>query len=179
MKKTALILVFTAMASVAIAGPMSSPPTYMPPMPSQDLLFGPGWHLGAHGLFLTPDADIDDTFGGGLNLDYFISPFIGFQGSASWADPGTGEIWHNYVLDFIVRFPIEAAYLAPYAFAGGGAILEDSANVLGRAGVGIEFRPTSAFGIFTDWSYAFPGGGGGDDDVQDYQMIRAGVKFGF
>jgi hypothetical protein len=51
--------------------------------------------------------------------------------------------------------------------------------LLGRAGLGLEFRPTTAFGVFADWSYSFPGGGGGPDDIEDYQMIRAGIKIGF
>ena len=179
MKTSLLLLAVAALAGSAVAGPYAPMTPAPTPTYTAEQLFGPGLHVGGHGLFLTPDADIDDTFGGGVNVDYFFSPFIGLQASASWADPGTSEIWHNYVLDFVVRVPIESAYLAPYAFAGGGAVVEDDANILGRAGVGIEFRPTAAFGIFTDWSYTFPGGGGGEDDVEDYQMIRAGVKFGF
>lgn len=180
MKTSLLLLAVAALAGTAVAGPYTpvTPPSSMGAAPAQ--LFGPGLHVGGHGLFLTPDADrADDTWGGGVNLDYFFSPFIGLQASASWADPGTDEVWHNYVLDLVARFPIESAYIAPYVFVGGGAILEDDANLLGRAGAGIEFRPTATFGIFTDWSYNFPGGGGGDDDVEDYQMIRAGLKFGF
>jgi hypothetical protein len=160
------------------AAPMApySPPTGAPSEP----LFGPGLHIGAHALFLTPDADqADDTWGGGVNLDYFFNSNVGIQLSGSWADPGTDEIWHNYVADLVLRAPIEVAYIAPYVFAGGGAIVEDSWELLGRAGVGIEFRPVSSFGIFADWGYNFPGGGGGDDDIEDYQMIRMGVKFGF
>ena len=177
MKTSLILLAAAALTGVAIAGPYA-PTTPMAPMtPAAGELFGPGLHLGGHGLFLTPDADrADDTFGGGVNLDYFVSPFVGFQASASWADPGTSEVWHNYVLDLVVRYPIESAYLAPYAFAGGGVILEDEAEILGRAGVGIEFRPTSSFGIFTDWVYNFPGG---DGALEDYQMVRAGIKFGF
>ena len=179
MKSTSLLLAFVALTGIAVAGPMYSPPPTMPSGPAEQL-FGPGFHIGGHGLFLTPDADrADDTFGGGVNLDYFISPWVGFQASGSWADPGTDEIWHNYTLDLVLRAPIEAAYIAPYALVGGGAIVEDQANILGRAGVGLEFRPTASFGIFTDWIYTFPGGGGGEDDVEDYQMIRAGLKFGF
>ncbi len=179
MKNTLIALAFAALTGTALAGPYA-PSTPMAPMSAAPELFGPGWHFGGHGLFLTPDADLaDDTWGGGLNVDYFISPFVGFQASASWADPGTSEVWHNYVLDLVVRYPIESAYLAPYLFIGGGAILEDDANILGRAGVGIEFRPTASFGIFADWCYNFPGGGGGSDDIEDYQMIRAGIKFGF
>lgn len=167
------------LAVSAYAGPLAPmpPPSASPPAAQ---LFGPGFHLGAHALFLTPDADrADDTWGGGINADYFISPYVGFQGSASWADPGTDEVWHNYLVDLVLRAPIESAHIAPYVFVGGGVILEDDADILGRAGVGLEFRPSAAFGIFADWGYNFSGGGGGNDDVEDYQMVRLGVKFGF
>ena len=188
MKKTSLLLAVLGMTASVFAGPARTSPAasapaaapYSAPKPAYTELFGPGWHGGFHGLFLTPDSDrADDTFGGGINLDYFVTPFVGFQASGSWADPGTDEIWHNYTVDIVLRAPIESGLLAPYAFAGGGAIVEDGADLLGRAGVGIEFRPTAEFGIFADWVYSFPGGGGGDGDVEDYQMIRAGLKFGF
>jgi hypothetical protein len=119
----------------------------------------------------------DNVFGGGLNLDYFLNRNVGFQGSGSWADPGTDELWHNYTVDVIFRAPVEN--FAPYVFAGAGLIVEDTTDLLGRAGLGLEFRPTAAFGVFADWSYSFPGGGGGPDDIVDYQMIRAGIKIGF
>jgi Outer membrane protein beta-barrel domain len=180
MKTSLLLLALAVLGGNAVAGTMAAPQPMAAPMAPASELFGAGWHVGAHGLFLTPDADrADDTWGGGVNLDYFVSPFVGFQASASWADPGTDEIWHNYTLDLVLRAPIESAHIAPYIFIGGGAILEDDADILGRAGVGLEYRPTASFGIFADWIYNFPGGGGGDDDVEDYQMIRAGVKFGF
>lgn len=177
MKLPASLLALAAFATSVHAGPIES---YGPaPATQSSQLFGPGWHLGAHTLFLTPDADqADDTWGGGLNLDYFMSPHVGFQGSASWADPGTGEVWHNYTIDLVLRAPIESAHIAPYIFVGGGAIVEDSADILGRAGIGLEVRPTARFGIFADWVYNFPGGGGSDDDIEDYQMIRIGLKVG-
>jgi hypothetical protein len=149
------------------------------PAPAQPL-FGSGLHLGAHAVFLTPDADrADDSWGGGVNVDYFFNANVGVQVSASWADPGTSEMWHNYTADLVLRAPIESWHIAPYIFAGGGAILEDSSEFLGRAGAGLEIRPTANFGIFADWIYNFPGGGGGHDDVEDYQMVRMGVKIGF
>jgi len=38
---------------------------------------------------------------------------------------------------------------------------------------------TSQFGLFGDWIYNFPGGGGGDDDFQDFQEVRFGLRFAF
>jgi hypothetical protein len=177
MKKITLLLSLLTFTASVYAGPVA--PIQPQPVVQSETLFGPGFNVGAHALFLTPDADrADDTWGGGVNADYFFTPYVGLQGSISLADPGTDEVWQNYTVDLVFRAPFEAAHIAPYVFVGGGIIAEDDANILGRAGVGIEFRPTANFGIFADWVYNFPGGGGGDDDISDYQMIRGGIKIG-
>jgi len=182
MKIITLLLALAALTTGAYAGPMGSMPAPYSSQPSP--VFNSGFHLGAHALFLTPQASrAEDTWGGGLNADYFFSPYVGVQFSGAWADPGTGEIWHNYTVDLVLRAPIESLHLAPYVFVGGGAIVEDDVNVLGRAGVGLEYRPTAKFGIFADWVYNFPGGGGYNSGtgtgIRNYQLIRMGVKFGF
>lgn len=178
-KMSALLVALAITAGAVHAGPVAIRNT-APVAAPNELLFGSGFHIGGHALFLTPDADRGhDTWGGGVNVDYYFNPYFGLQTSGAWADPGTGETWHNYTLDLVLRAPVESAHFAPYVFVGGGAIVEDGAHVLGRAGVGIEFRPTSRFGIFADWVYNFPGGGGGSDDIEDYQMVRMGVKLGF
>ena len=83
----------------------------------------------------------DNVFGGGLNLDCFVDRNVAFQASGSWADPGTDDLWHNYTVDVIFRAPMQN--FAPYVFAGGGVIVEDTTDLLGRAGLGLEFRPTT------------------------------------
>jgi hypothetical protein len=35
------------------------------------------------------------------------------------------------------------------------------------------------WGIFADWTCAFPGGGVGEDDLEDYQIIRGGFRVNF
>ena len=148
-----------------------------PPLIDSSSYFGPGLTVNPFGLYLAPDADrADDTFGGGFSFDYFFSRNIGVSASAAWADPGTDEVWHNYTIDLVLRAPIDSLNLAPYVLVGGGAILEDDSEILGRAGVGLDLRFSESFGIFGDWIYNFPGGSG---DLEDYQMIRVGVKFGF
>ena len=178
-KLNSLLGILTLATTSLFAGPVVTQ-NVAPSAPASQPVFGPGWHFGAHALFLTPDADIaDDVWGGGLNLDYFFNSNVGVQVSGSWADPGTDEVWHNYTADLVLRAPIESLHIAPYIFGGCGAILEDSSDFLGRAGAGIEIRPSANFGIFADWSYSFPGGGGSDNDIEDYQMVRMGLKFGF
>ena len=72
-KLSALIGALALTTGSLFAGTPSAKQVVAPaPEPAQPL-FGAGMHLGAHALFLTPDADLaDDTWGGGVNLDYFF-----------------------------------------------------------------------------------------------------------
>lgn len=166
-------------ASTLVAGPMSSGKDgkvqiVQPPVETGCDAFNGGLALSAYGLFLTPDADIeDDTFGGGIAVEYFFNPYFGIAGSAQWADPGESLV-HNYSADAVVRFPITSICIAPYVFGGAGLHTNSSTEVIGRAGVGLDARLWNANGIFVDWTYTFPGG-----DLEDYQIVRLGVKFGF
>ena len=139
-----LVLAFSGMTFAGnehgIDPSLAPPPMIPPPMPVG--LFGPGWQGAAHALYLMPGEDTsDNVFGGGLNLDCFVDRNVAFQASGSWADPGTDDLWHNYTVDVIFRAPMQN--FAPYVFAGGGVIVEDTTDLLGRAGLGLEFRPTT------------------------------------
>jgi len=179
MKPLALLASLTIASATVLAGP-GGYPAYAPDPGGNfsDKLFDSGFHLGAHALLVLPDF-ADNALGGGLNADYFLNPYLGFQAAAAWADPGTAAVWHNYTLDGILRAPIEAAHIAPYVFAGVGTMIEETTDILGRAGVGLEFRPSSNFGVFTDWIYNFPGSSMGDRGIDNFQMVRLGIKFGF
>jgi hypothetical protein len=82
-------------------------------------------------------------------------------------------------VDAVARYPFPTACFAPYAFAGVGIFDGESTELLGRLGIGVDWRIYNGHGLFADWSYAIPGGGGGDDDVEDYQIIRLGLKIDF
>jgi hypothetical protein len=181
MKPLNLLAALMMAATSALAGP-GGYPAYAPDPGGSfaSKLFDQGFHLGAHGLLVIPDSNLaDNALGGGLNADYFLNPYLGFQAAAAWADPGTAHVWQNYTVDGILRAPIETAHIAPYIFAGVGTMIEATTDILGRAGVGLEFRPSSNFGVFTDWIYNFPGSSMADRGIENYQMVRLGVKFGF
>jgi hypothetical protein len=133
--------------------------------------FDAGWTLSGFAAFVTPDADIDETWGGGVQVDYFFSPYIGLAASGTWSD-----VADLYYLDLTLRAPIGIA--APYALGGVGMIVgENDEEVMGRAGVGLDVRVWNCHGIFADWTYNFSGGGGGDDDLEDFQVVRFGLRF--
>lgn len=191
MKATTLLIAFMALASTIFAGPGRGPsPMPQGPMAAPELLFGPGWEVGGHALFLTPEASrASDAWGGGVDVDYFFNANIGLEATAAWARPhstNTQEAhatWGNYTLDLILRAPFEAYHIAPYILAGGGMISAKSDNTgdrvnkwLGQLGAGLEYKPTAKLGVFVDWIYNFPGA---SQDVPNYQEIRMGVKVGF
>jgi hypothetical protein len=137
--------------------------------------FDGGLAIAPYGLFLTPDAEVDNTLGLGIAAEYFFSSYLGGAFSAQWAEVEDDTIG-NYVADFVARYPLQSVCLAPYAFGGVGIHSGDQTELLGRIGVGVDWRLYNNHGLFLDYSYTFPGGGGGADDVEDYQIIRLGVK---
>lgn len=156
-----------------------TPVNYGSSAPSSTL-FGTETTISGFAMYLKPDAILsEDTWGGGLAVEHFFGPYVGLAGSAAWADPGPGDLWHNYVGDLIIRLPIESLQLAPYALAGVGTIYEEDFNLLGRAGAGIDLRFNESFGIFTDWIYYVPDGGAGSEDGENYSTVRIGAKIAF
>ena len=176
MKKTTLILAICAMATGAYAG-TPAPVPYSEPAPAADL-FGAGWVASPYALFLTPDSDlIDDVWGGGLAVDYYFNQFVALGASAELADVD-GDVGGVYALSTTLRYPV-GTYFAPYITGAVGVQDFFDTEVLGRAGAGLQVQFNEKFGMFADWLYAFPGGGGGEDDFEDYQTIRAGLTFKF
>lgn len=181
MKVTSLIAAAVlGTAATLVAGPMSSGKdgkvtvTQQPPAETGCECFNGGWAFSAYGMFLTPDADIeDDVFGGGIAAEYFFNNYFGVSGFAQWADPGEALV-HNYGADLVVRYPFTSLCFAPYAFIGGGVHTNSSTEFIGRGGVGVDVRLFDCNGLFADWTYTAPGG-----DLEDYQLIRLGVKVAF
>ena len=176
MNKTILALVGAVAAPVAMAGtPMSAPITPA----AEPSLFNAGWVASPYALFLTPDSDAsDDVWGGGLNVEYYFNQFISLGAQGQWADVD-GDLGQTYAAITTLRYPV-TTHIAPYIQgAFGWQDLGDTSDIFGSASAGVQFRVNEAWGLFADWTYAFPGGGGGDDDFENYQLIRAGFNVSF
>lgn len=183
MKQVASILAVFALATAgAVAGPYSSgksgkgvmpPPPPPPPAPLE--CFAPGAAFSVFGAYLMPEgSQYSDEFGGGIGLEYFWSEFFGV--SAAYSLFATTPEIHHFTADFVARYPIRPACVAPYVLAGGGIHTNSETEGLGRLGAGIDIQlpAMGGHGIFADYVYTFSGG-----DLDDFQTVRLGLKFNF
>ena len=75
----------------------------------------------------------------------------------------------------VLRFPIDAAHLAPYIFGGGGHIFDGPDSWFAHAGAGLEVRLNPHMGIFMDGRYVFAE----KNNVSDEALFRAGIRMAF
>jgi hypothetical protein len=130
----------------------------------------------------------DHGWGGGIGVNYFFSRYIGVGAEGYWiaadhnaaADVDGGETtFHNIGGSLIFRLPIDELCLAPYAFIGGGAVLDSDDWAVGFAGVGVEYRIIpNKLGVFVDGRFNYYGDRYGHDDQNNY-TARAGVRWVF
>jgi len=177
MKVPTILCATLALAlSPLAAGPVGSGKTTVaplpPPPPAGCDCFGTGFTVNPYALYMIPEGSGDEEFGAGVSLDYFFTPFVGVSGFAHWIN--TDSVEHNYGADLVLRYPIESLCIAPYALVGGGIHTNSETEFMGRFGAGIDWRIKDCIGVFADWTYTLPGG-----DVQEYQIIRLGMKFPF
>jgi hypothetical protein len=146
----------------------------------------------------------DHAFGGTLAAKYFFTENIGaalnFSGYDVRANPlsktdKSRRFVGNLPLEVIFRYPIGS--FAPYAFAGAGPIFnggnstliepsgtigkkikfeltEHDVKLLGEGGLGVEYRLTPNWGIFTEGSF-----GKIDRPHSNFFTTRTGVSFAF
>jgi hypothetical protein len=120
-------------------------------------------------------------------FNYFFSRYIGVGAEGYWissdhnGSQGTDEeTWfHNLNGSIIFRLPIDELCLAPYAFIGGGAVLDGDQWAVGFAGVGVEYRVIpNKLGLFIDARWNYYGDRYGHDDQNNFTS-RAGVRWVF
>ena len=131
----------------------------------------------------------DHGWGGGIGINYFFSRYIGVGAEGYWIaadenasvpDRGSSRTtFHNINGSLIFRLPIDEMCLAPYAFIGGGAVLDSEDWAVGFAGVGLEYRVVpNKVGIFVDARWNYYGDRYGHDDQNNF-TARAGVRWVF
>lgn len=132
----------------------------------------------------------EETGGGGIGLNYFFTRNfgIGIEGMVFDTD---GDTLGSTAVNFFVRAPIGNSGLALYGLAGAGILFNtDGIEVDGgslssddnnddvvfetHVGLGVEYRFTKNFGVFTDARYTFA-----DRDDSDFFSGRAGFRIAF
>ncbi len=138
--------------------------------------------LDLFGVYTKERAKFNDTFdrdlrhgdfGGGLGANYFFTRVVGI-GADTFAEDNGGGFFDAVNGSLILRLPMDAAHLAPYAIGGGGRQLEGSDHWTAHAGVGLEFRLNQYTGIFIDGRHVFH-----IDKGTDYTMLRSGFRIAF
>jgi len=130
----------------------------------------------------------DHGWGGGVGVNYFFTRNIGVGAEGYWiaadhnraATNDNGEtVFHNIDGSLIFRLPIDEMCLAPYAFVGGGVVLDGDQWAVGFAGLGVEYRVVpNKLGLFIDGRFNYYGDRYGHGDQNNY-TARAGVRWVF
>lgn len=156
--------------------------------------------FGAYGITSSGNTELldDDTAGGGIGFNYFFSRWFGIGAEGSLFDTD-GDILGTASVNLFLRAPIGESGFAFYGFGGAGVTFNaddldsddfsdardrleddddarDSDDVLfiAHAGVGMEYRFSPNFGIFSDARYTFVERGD-----SDFGLVRAGLRFVF
>jgi hypothetical protein len=182
------------------------------------------WNVDLWGTYLFTGNDwaddryieSDHAWGGGMDVKYFLRRYfgVGVEGYVVDAnravrnvegDPLNGGVRSFLTHDsravgsvlgtFTLRYPIGCSRLAPYIFAGGGAIFGggerdkvlptpfftvvtehtgSQTEAIGQFGAGIEVRITPHIGWMSDFSWNVVDG---SDD--NFGMVRSGITFAF
>jgi hypothetical protein len=126
-------------------------------------------------------------WGGGIGVNYFFTRYIGVGAEGYWiASEHNGHqgahgetTFHNINGSLIFRLPIDNLCLAPYAFIGGGAVLDGDQWAVGFGGVGLEYRVIpNKLGLFIDARWNYYGDRYGSDNQNNFTS-RAGVRWVF
>ena len=137
----------------------------------------------------------DNGHGGGIGINYFFSRYIGVGVEGYWVaakenaasqgarddrgDDSDRLAFHNINGSLIFRLPIDEMCIAPYAFIGGGAVLDGDSWAVGFAGVGLEYRIIpNKLGVFVDGRWNYYGDRYGHEDQNNF-TARAGVRWVF
>ena len=189
------IFALTTFLLSSYGGPVES--TYQPAQsyqPAEQWYRDHEWNFDLFGIYAFTAHDravgIDHAWGGGLDANFMFSRYlgIGVEGYGLAADDALGQASGN----LIFRYPIPGSRLAPYAYAGGGALFNgselddlvdrrfrhfhhhDDTQGMGQFGAGIELRLTPNLGIINDFSWNVVNG-----DKNDFGVVRSGLRFAF
>jgi len=201
MKKVSSLL-----AALALLAPVTSGFAKMPHKaraeapPSDSLYAAHELQLDLFGTYAFEDAGLfgDDTAGGGIGLNYFITEHFGIGGEGMLFDTD-GDMLGSTSFNLFARAPLGQSGLAFYGYVGAGVIfnvddfdtddftdavdrLKDGDDATDRddlffeahIGGGAEYRFTRNVGVFTDVRHTWV-----DRDDSDFTSVRAGFRIRF
>jgi hypothetical protein len=193
--------VVSASAGEAVAGSkeIAAPP---PPPPPTSYFRSNEFSLGLFGSYgasfnNNSRAIGNHAWGGGVDGQYFPLQYVGVAIEGDFFNELPGDFFGSTVTgNVILRYPLDTVFpgfhLAPYGFGGVGGIFNQSSTftrvtfgnslhrsgsnneVLGDAGVGLEYRFTPHIGLFGDTRYNFV-----DGPKNNYLLTRFGIRYAF
>ncbi len=124
---------------------------------------------------ITDPGAYRDGIGGGVGLTHFFGRYFGLGAEGYWwdGDQRNSGLISSFSGSVIARYPFESLRIAPYLFAGGGGNFSQQNQTNLHAGIGLEYRLSQKWGIFADGRHVWA------DTLNDYNLVRAGVKFIF
>ena len=121
---------------------------------------------------------------GDLGVSYYFLKYfgVGFDNSVGGHQivgiPGSGG-YDKLTANVLLRYPICAWNIAPYAMLGGGGYWDSLLSLgYGSIGGGIEYRMTPNIGLFADCRWVCGNYGNGTASLTSASP-RAGVRFAF
>ncbi|HEY1172174.1 MAG TPA: hypothetical protein VGH19_12445 [Verrucomicrobiae bacterium] len=114
----------------------------------------------------------DARLGAGIGMSYFFTKHVGVGGDA-FVENTAHSFVDNVSASGIFRLPIGTTGLAPYIYGGGGHEFDLTRQWFAHFGGGLEYRFSSAIGIFTDARYVLV------DKTANYGVVRLGFRTTF
>jgi hypothetical protein len=119
--------------------------------------------------------------GGDLGINYFFTQYIGIGVDNAvggfWPSSGAGAVGVDCLqADLLLRYPICAWNLAPYAMVGGGATWGPASQGDGNVGGGVEWRFARNVGFFAECRWLYGTAANGNLSMA---LPRAGFRFNF
>ena len=114
----------------------------------------------------------DVRLGLGAGVNYFLTEHWGIGGDI-YSESAKHFTIDSGSVNLIFRLPLGDSGLAPYGFGGVGHQFDGVEQWFGQFGVGIEFRFTPNWSLFTDLRYVCAA------RSDNYGVGRVGVRFAF
>ncbi|MCD6049594.1 MAG: hypothetical protein K0Q55_997 [Verrucomicrobia bacterium] len=114
----------------------------------------------------------DARLGAGIGMSYYITRCFGV-GADAYVENTAHAFVDNVSTSAIFRIPIGTSGFAPYIYGGGGHEFDLTKQWFAHLGTGMEYRFSSAFGIFTDARYVLV------DKTSNYGVVRLGFRTSF